>query len=83
MLQFYDFFATEPLKECRRKAFEIWKEEDVNLKNYERYNELISLQELKVYSEIIQKNKQPSMFYISENSEIIYDALKDFYKEQI
>ncbi|KKF98475.1 hypothetical protein DU86_08610 [Methanosarcina mazei] len=70
-------------KECRRKAFNIWQEEDPNFKNFDRYIELIHLEELKVNSEIIQKYKQPSMFYISENPDLIYDELKEAYKDQI
>lgn len=77
----YGFYTD--LKECRGKAFEIWKEEDVNLKNYERYHELISLQELEVYSGIIKKYKQPSIFYISEDPQKIQSFLEDFYKDQI
>jgi hypothetical protein len=77
----YGFFTD--LKECGGNAFKIWKEEDVNLKNYERYHELISLQKLKVYSEIIKKYKQPSIFYISEDPKIILEFLHDFYKDQL
>lgn len=75
----YGFF--KDLKECSGKADEIWRKE--GYPEIKRWLELLHLEELKVYSEIIQKYKQPSMFYISENSEIIYGMLKDFYKEQI
>ncbi|MHB8101074.1 MAG: hypothetical protein ACYDEF_02605 [Methanosarcina sp.] len=70
-------------KECRSKAFKIWKEEDPSFKNVDRYIELINLEELKVYSEIIQKYKKPSMFYLSENPDTIFDMLKIAYKDQI
>lgn len=70
------------LKEARRKADKIWIKE-ANFKNIDRFIELIRLEELKVYSEIIQKYKKPSMFYISENSDLIYDELKEAYKDQI
>lgn len=70
------------LKEARRKADKIWTKE-ANFKNIDRLIELIRLEELKVYSEIIQKYKKPSMFYISENPDLIYDELKEAYKDQI
>jgi len=76
----YGFFID--LKEARGKADKIWIKEG-NLENIKRWFELIHLQELEVYSEIIKKHKQPSMFYISEDSKMIYSLLKDFYKEQI
>ena len=71
----------ENLKECIRKADEIWIEE--GYPEIKRWSELLHLEELEVYSDIIQKYKQPSDFYISENSDTIYSMLKDFYKEQI
>lgn len=69
------------LKECISKADKIWSEE--GFPEIKRLSELLNLERLKLYSEFITKYKQPSLFYISENSEIIYDMLKDFYKDQI
>ena len=68
------------LKEARGKAFSVWGEEDPTMRNFDRLHELIYLQELKVYSEIIKKYKQPSMFYLPENPDAIYDELKKAYK---
>jgi hypothetical protein len=68
------------LKEARGKAFEVWREEDITMRNFDRLHELIYLQELKVYSEIIKKYKQPSMFYLPENPDAILDELKEAYK---
>ncbi|AKB48844.1 hypothetical protein MSKOL_3067 [Methanosarcina sp. Kolksee] len=69
------------LKECISKADKIWSKE--GFPEIKRLSELLNLERLKLYSEFITKYKQPSLFYISENSEIIYDMLKDFYKDQI
>lgn len=71
----------ENLKECQTKAENIWRKE--GYLEIKRWSELRHLEELKVYSEIIQKYKQPSDFYIPDNSHEIYEMLKDFYKEQI
>lgn len=68
------------LKEARGKAFGVWVEEDATMRNFDRLHELIYLQELKVYSEIIKKYKQPSMFYLPENPDAILDELKEAYK---
>lgn len=76
----YGFFSD--LKECRGNALDTWTKEG-NLENVDRFHEIISLQELKIYSEIIKKNKQPSMFYISEDPQKIQSFLEDFYKDQI
>lgn len=69
------------LKECIRKADEIWKKE--GYPEIKRWSELLHLQELEVYSEIIKKYKQPSIFYISEDPQKIQSFLEDFYKDQI
>lgn len=76
----YGFF--NDLKDGLSKADNIWIKEG-NLQNIDRLIELIHLEELKVYSEIIKKHKQPSMFYFSENPDKVLDGLIDFYKDQI
>lgn len=71
----------ENLKECIRKADEIWRKE--GYPEVKRWSELLHLEKLKVYSEIIKKHKQPSMFYFHENPDKVLDVLIDFYKDQI
>lgn len=68
------------LKEARGEALMVWVEEDPTMRNFDRLHELIYFQELKVYSEIIKKYKQPSMFYLPENPDAILDELKEAYK---
>lgn len=70
------------LDECSVKALNILIKEGTP-HNTDRLIELTHLEHLKVYREFIKIYKQPSMFYISENSETIYNMLKDFYKEQL
>jgi hypothetical protein len=76
----YGFFTD--LKESREKAVAKWNEEG-NIENTNRLNELIRLQELEVCSKIIKKYKHPSTFYIPENPDAIYESLLYFYKDQI
>lgn len=79
----YEYNYFKSLNDVNDKALKILIREEGNVENVDKFIKLVHLEKLKVYSEIIQKYKQPSMFYFSKTPDKILDFLIDYYKDQI